>query len=304
VAKLYEQFKPLLSTNMIEWLNNFFGIKNEVSVPTLISLIVFIVGGFINYIFLKIREFTDRKINRNTFYVLIDQIISDLKIKEKKMTAFYPKITITNEENWQVQPYPISYLDTILESEFKEIYYSQRIKFYWCFFSYKVKNKAFHRIFAILKNLKYFEDILQTFLNDFTTNYGKSADQYKESLETYRTFYINNILLETKETDKSQTVLKTLIDKQILIWNNWTDIGEKKTTYYNSYHCLVLPLLESNRGSDMQLAIDGANLLLKCESDYHKLFSILRNYQNQFKNYSDLYRRNARILIKCRSIIK
>ena len=36
---------------MIEWINEFFGVKNEVSVPTLISIIVFIVGGIVNYLF-------------------------------------------------------------------------------------------------------------------------------------------------------------------------------------------------------------------------------------------------------------
>jgi hypothetical protein len=289
---------------MIEWLNNFFGIKNEVSVPTLISLIVFIVGGFINYIFLKIREFTNRKINRNTFYLLINQIISDLKVKEKKMTTFYSKITIQHEGNWLVEAYSISYLETILESEFKEIYYSQRMKFYWCFFTDKLKNKAFHRIFGLLKNLKYFEDMLQTFLNDFTTNHRKSADEYIESLVEYRTFYLTIILTKRDEIDKSQPVLMALIEEQISIWSNWYNMGEKRATHYNSYNYLVLPLFESNRGSDMQVAIDAVNLLLKCQSQYLQLSGLLKNYQSQFKNYSYLYRKNRRILIKCASIIK
>lgn len=108
---------------MIDWINKFFGIKNEVSVPTIISLIVFITGGIINYIFLKIREFNDRKINRNTFNLIINEVYKDLKTKEKSIAEFYPQVSVKNEDNFIIKQTSISYLDTIFEIDFKEIYY-------------------------------------------------------------------------------------------------------------------------------------------------------------------------------------
>jgi len=57
---------------MIDWINNTFGIKNDVSIPILISLIVFIVGGLASYILHKIREFSRRVRTRKIFYSLLD----------------------------------------------------------------------------------------------------------------------------------------------------------------------------------------------------------------------------------------
>lgn len=103
---------------MTDWINKFFGITNEVSVPTVISLFVFITGGIVNYLFIKIREFNDRKINRNTFYVIVKEFFKDLRKREKTIAEFYPQLSVTNENSFVVKQSIISYLDTVFEIDF------------------------------------------------------------------------------------------------------------------------------------------------------------------------------------------
>lgn len=71
---------------MIEWINEVFGISNEVSIPTLISIIVFVIGGLVNYLFYKLKEYNLRKSNRETFRHLLEEVSKDLKTKERNLS--------------------------------------------------------------------------------------------------------------------------------------------------------------------------------------------------------------------------
>lgn len=291
---------------MIDWINKFFGIKNEVSVPTMISLIVFITGGIINYIFLKIREFNDRKINRNTFNLIINEVYKDLKTKEKSIAEFYPQVSVKNEDNFIIKQTSISYLDTIFEIDFKEIYYSFRKKIFWSFCNKKIKHKAFHKIWAVLRQQKYFEEQIQTSLVNLSSTFNLHLKQYNSHLEDYRKF--NDKLMHQYydfSHDKSEIKFVEYLNAQDQIWVNWGDLGEIRTFYYYSYNNLIAPMLELNRkNSDLGITLESSNLLLNCHLEYMEIENTLTSYQKQFIIFHQLYKDNQRRLKKCLQIIK
>lgn len=291
---------------MIDWINNFFGIKNEVSVPTLISLIVFIVGGFVNYLFVQIKEFNTRKINRNIFYLFVNEVVIDLKFKEKNIAKFYTQITPIRQDNWTYTQKSISYLDPILELDLKEIFNSYRKKFFWCFINKQIKNKGFHKIWSVLRNLKFFEEKIHLSIVDLSKTYGEHYDKYNINLETYRKFdegrnhkFRNTNLIE------SQPDLKSFIDEENKIYSNWLEMGQIRTNYFYSYNNLVLPLLQLNRKySHLETTLESGNLLLSCEMQFFEIKTTLETYQKQFKNYLHEYRKYQIILKKCLYLIK
>lgn len=291
---------------MIEWINNFFGIKNEVSVPTLISLIVFIVGGLIKYFFDKLKEFNQRKINRNTFTLLLKEVSKDLNSKEKNINKFYPQINLLNEESFTYNQNSISYLETVFEFDFKEIYYSFRKKFFWDLCNSKLKNKAFHKIWTILRKQKYFEEKIEISILDLSSKYNSQVSLYYASLEEFRKH--NDVLMQKYQGfEHSLTDLKlyNYLNEMDEIWLEWQNLGDIRTFHYYSYNNLVIPLLELNREySHMEISLKPATLLLNCFTKYAEIENIINSYNKQFKIYHKIYLDDQRMLKKCLLIIE
>lgn len=291
---------------MIDWINEFFGIKNEVTVPTLISLIVFIVGGIISYLFTKIREINQRKANRKTFILLLNEVIRDLNLKEKNIAKFYPQINLLNEKSFYITLSSISYLETIFEFDFKEIYYSFRKKFFWNPYHSRLKNKAFHKIWAILRKQKYFDEKIQTSLIDLSTRYNSDVKSYYTSLEEYRK-YNDEIMhkYEGFDHDKKDLELYKYLKESDNIWFAWQNLGEIRTFHYYSYNNLVIPMLELNRkNSALEITLKSSELLLNCFTSYMEIENIVNSYQTQFIIYHKIFVHDQRILKKCLSIIQ
>lgn len=289
---------------MIEWINNFFGIKNEVSVPTLISLIVFIIGGIINYIFKKINDFQNRIINRKTFSHLVGEVIKDLKTKEQNVSKLHPQIVLTHDGPLKFSLRTISYLDTLFEFDFKEIYYSFRKKFYWTFSKRIIKNKAFHKIWAVLKDLKHLEDKFQIDSDRMISKFAEHHEAYNNKIEDYRK-YSADMTHKLNRAEVKEKKLNEYLNDEDKIWLAWRDLGEIRTHYFYSYTFLVQPMLELNReNTEFELTVIPANLLIDCSREYFELEHIITFYNQVFVNYANKYRNNQRILKKCIEIIK
>lgn len=138
---------------MIQWINKIFGIKNEISVPLLISVIIFIAGGIFKILSGSVVNFFSRLRTRQTFYALLIKTQKDLLTKEKNMFNFYPKFNIQHKGNWKLDFKILGYLPNLLAIDFKELYFSYRKKWSIVFWKYKKKDEAFHLIWQCLNNL-------------------------------------------------------------------------------------------------------------------------------------------------------
>lgn len=289
---------------MIEWINRIFGISNEVSVPTLISIIVFVIGGLVNYFFVKLKEFNSRKSNRETFRHLIKEIVKDLKIKERNLSKFYPQITIEREDTWSFKHRNIIYLETIFEFNFSEIYCSFRKQFSFST-NGKLKLKAFHKVWALLRRYKFYEDKVIENLDNLTKSFNEQTEKYSVLLEKYRELKEENDYKYKNHSNSDEDIeTKLFLDKENEIWFLWEDFGEIKTHHFYSYNNLVLPLLKLNRKhSDLEITLDYAKILVICELEYHRMESIINSYNDLFKDYYLGYRRDHKLLKKYLELI-
>lgn len=284
---------------MIEWINNTFGVGNEVSVPTLISLIVFITGGIINYMFIKLKEYNLRTINRETFVDLLKQTIKDLKVKERNMNKFFPQVVVSREENWKYLHQDISYLETLLQFDFTDTYYSFRRKFFYSF-ERKIKIKAFHKIWSKLVRIKFFEDKVLGYVDELSKSFAEHQRVYNLNLEKYREFKesqghdINQGKIDISE----KTVIQFLQVEDDII-SDWLALGEERFNIYRSYNQFVKPILMIHRKySDLEITLGSAQLLINCELEYHNLEISLQSYHTVFKNFYLGYKRDHKLLSK------
>lgn len=292
---------------MIEWINNFFGIKNEVSVPTFISIVVFFSGGFINYLLTILNSYSSRRSVRKTFYLVTSEIIANLKVKEKQALRFYPTIKPAHDKGW-VFPYTsVSYLETLFELDFNEIYYSFRKRNDWSFCNKNIKNKAFHRIWATLRNLRFLETKLEKDLENMMLRFDVFHKEYNVKLEEYRKYH-DSFCREIygQNIDKSNSELIIFLESLSKIWYDWLQMDEtKRTAYFITHDNLVKPILELNQlHKSINLTAESTNLLLACSFQYIEMVNVLNLYNYIFKNYYRDYRESNIILAKCISILK
>ncbi|TDP60705.1 hypothetical protein [Flavobacterium dankookense] len=293
--------------NIIEWINNTFGIDNTVSVPTLISIVVFITGGIMTYLFTWIKDFNNRKNLRKTFYLLLEEVIQDLKIKEKHASEFYPQITVSHNGSWFLPHKPISYLETIFELDFKDNYYAFRKKFFWNFCSRKIRNRAYHKIWTILRTLKFFEERIDIDIENLVNKFDFFHKQYNTHLEEYRKYHDDlNRKYNGFRFPPTQRKLYEFLMAEDRIWKNWQDLGEEnRTRFFVTYNQLIKLVLDLNKqNSDLEITQESDNLLLSCSFQFIEMENILNIYQLKFKQYHDNYKKSHRLLKKCLELIE
>jgi hypothetical protein len=292
---------------MTEWLNNFFGIKNEISVPIIISLIVFIVGGIAQLLSKIIVISISRKRTRETFYTLLKKTIKDITFKEKKLFEFYPDLNIQFKGNWLLKYKILGYLNNLFSLDFKETYFAFKKKPSLFFWKYKKRDDAFHIIWECLNNLKFLEERIESNLSNFQNTFNGFHIEYNSSLNEFVKYNneSNTSYNGIKETEENFRDIDYLFKKQS-IWQKWFDLGEPdRIGYFSTYNNIVLPILELNKEySDIDLTRRSNSLLVKCLHLYAEMENCLNTNRTKFKGFYFQYKYARRKMEVCLKRLK
>src|SRR5690554_2660369 len=193
---------------IIKWMNDVLGIDEAISIPEVISLIVFIIGESIKFLSLQVKNFLKRKNTRQRFSSLLNQVADNLKDKERNTEKFYPTITIENTDGWKYTHKPISYLEIIYLIDFNDIHNSFYSKFRWSCEKNRIKKEeAFHNIWDTLSNIKFLESQLEKNLMGLQNNYREYHDLYRHYLQEYQIYHeklLNEINKKRSEENTSE----------------------------------------------------------------------------------------------------
>lgn len=278
---------------MIDWINKTFGISSEVSVPTVISIIVFILGGTINFLFVQFKAFYDRKNRRITFLLLLSYVIKDLKVKIHNVERLKNQMSVNYEDGFSYSQKSISYLEVIFEYGFKEIFFSFRKRFFWNICSRRIKYKAFNKVRDSLIELKFFETKIYEHLEEFDKNFDERLKNYNSSLKEFTNFMAthsetNNELLES--------------ERKVLI--SWNYFKGEKSHYHHTYILLISPLIELNfNWQKSKVDNRKLQLLIDCKNDYKEIENVIETGEKIFSTYFQFYRNKNRLLRKCLDVI-
>ncbi|THD31916.1 MAG: hypothetical protein DI588_09970 [Flavobacterium johnsoniae] len=291
---------------MFEWINNTFGVSNEVSVPTFISIIVFIVGGVISYFYNLIRNYRANKNIRIIFRMILKEIINDLRIKEGQMKRFYPTVNMSHKDAWILPFVTVGYLETMFELDYSNNFSAFKRKFY---IRKKLKYKAFHRIWAFLRDIKYLEDRLERTTGELMENFNLITEQYSDKIVAFSEFCRKHL----ESIDEQISPPETKIDQDILRFSQeLSDIfkrdslsNQNEGTYMQrTYKNLVMPILvltENNK--HLKVSFECNVMLQKIKVDYKAMDNLIIIYQRKFKNYYRTYRVSSRVLKVCLKIL-
>jgi hypothetical protein len=289
------------------WLNRVFGIENQISVPILVSVIIFITGGVSQLFFKSIGRYISRWKTRETFYALLNITQKDISQKEKNIYKFYPKFNIEHKGNWKLDYNLIGYLQNILSLDFQEVYFAFRKKRNIFFWKYKEKDKSFHLIWQSLNNLNFIENRIESELMNFQSSFNRYNQNYNNSLSAFRTFFedsdFKNLKLERSE--ENQKTFDYLVDRQ-KIWHKWLKIGEvERIGYYSTFNHLVLPNIELNKKySGLELVKVSDAILVDLLHQYQEMENCLDFYKSKFYSLYLQYRISRRRINICIKSLK
>lgn len=291
---------------MIEWINEYFNIENEVSLPILISLLVFITGGLIKFLIDNFRGFLTRKKLRKTFTMLNEQMIKDLSRREKAAQRFYPQLDPKNKERWNLKYSPLSYLNTYFDLNFQDLYLAFNKKHFWYFRTSKTREKAFHKIWSELRTLDFYETKLDKDLDLLIERFKTAHSDYNEEISKIKDFHVQIV----KEYNSKLTTLNNLENKTqtgyyFNIWKRFSDIEEsQRIFYFTSYNFLIRSLIDFAKSYPQHpLSEPMVPILVSTESKFNSIKSLLGLYRDVFKDYYTNYRKSKKIIEKANSIV-
>ena len=294
--------------NILEFINELFGIENETSAPILITLLVFITGGIIGFIYNRIKLYRQRKDLREIFRVMINEIINDCGTKERQTKKFYPTLTTEHREHWSLSFTRINYLNTVFELEFHQVFQAFESFINWSWSDRKLKKEAFHKIYSNLDNIRYFEEFIKPDIEKFIIDFNSHHVKYKDSISNFNEM-VDGLRFDLQPTLPLISGRSSIDDYAIeteKIWQKWLAIDEKERVHYKTtYDMLIEPTLTLNRKAfGLHFTLEMNKHLMECKTQIIEMENILKRGHLTFKNHSFNYRSTRRILQKCLEILK
>lgn len=289
---------------IVEALNKYFGISSTISVPILVSLLIFIVGGLINFLVSSIKNYYRRLQIRKSFRNIITQVIIGCSLQSRHIREFYPTLTVKHKDDWNLKFTKNAYLEIAFRQEYTAVFAAFR-----CLVHYRlnreIRIKAFNEIWAILEKLKFIElqilDNLKGFINTLN-NHKSSYDLLIEQLRKYQ----DNLRFSTNgmQVPVAQQPLYNYLMDQDRIWYSWTQI-ENRTHPSITYNNLVKPLYDLNiKNQGIPLTLDSNNILLPAMHEYDQMKKLLQVIHDMFYGYYQNFRISEKLLKKCRGMLK
>ena len=280
---------------MIDYLNKLFNVSNEITVPILISLIVFITGGLFKLLFQLIKAFIERNSTRRTFKVLLKRTSIELKNKELALSKLFDTLNIKSGGGWKFTHINLSYLETFYDLEFNTIYNAFRIKFLWRILRRKSLDESFHKTWSLLRNLKFVEQRIENSFKTMIDKFNQYQDSYNTSIEDYRQKFGE---LRTNISGQEITLPEIEFFEGLnTILAQWQKLdADERIKPDMTFQHIVVPTLDFCRQyQDSKMIIEIDKLLTSCTYDYENMKHLLEVYNHQFKYYYYFYRSSRRL---------
>lgn len=288
-----------MDLSLINWLDSTFGIDNTVSVPIIVSILVFVVGGIAAAIKSWISEAIQKRRNRSTFENIIREISKGSKTKSRRIKEFYPTLEMAHDHDWSIKISSINYLSIAFDQDYTTVHHSYRVKHvYSCKTDFKIK--CFNKIWSILENIKFSEERIIVEFDNFSKKFNQHELGYTEFLEKLRQ---QHDLLITQfrgyKFSQEEANLLEYLKARDVIWANWQQM-DNRLALFNSHDHLVTPLRELNKNyQDIIYSTQQNDLLLPAANEYGQMLKTLSVYQSIFKNYHYNYLNSHKALKYC-----
>lgn len=170
---------------ILEFVNRIFDIDNETSATVIITLTVFILGYFLNWIYRIVKAYNKRKAIRKLISDLLKEISKTSIVQAKHFIEFKNILTIEHFGVFDLKKTPINHLNNIIKIDFITIYDAFFTGLENLFFK-KKKRMLFNKIWSHISTLIYWEQQYPKGLEAFIKKFNEYEDNRNENLERWR----------------------------------------------------------------------------------------------------------------------
>lgn len=281
---------------MINWFNTL-RIDNTISVPVIVSILVFVVGGLVASIKNMVIGMVHRTILRKAFKNIINEIARTSNVKSKRIMEFYPTLEITHDANWHFKFNSISHLSIAFNQDYTTVYNSFKVKFFFRCKS-KLQTKCYNKVWSILANLTFIEERIKVDFDQFFQKFNQHEIGYTSYLEKLRQ-QNDRLMAEIKIVPLGQERLLEYLKKRDTIFYEWQQM-DNRTTLSNTHDHLIKTLRVLNREyHDIKYSVEQNDCLLPAAHEYGQMLETLKVYKSSFQNHYYNYLNSYKILKYC-----
>ena len=288
---------------MVDLINNYFGIGNDVSVPIVVSLIVFVLGTFFQVVYKYIVRLLDRKNQRSVFKSILKDTIRLVRASENNTFDLRSKIRFDySDANWDFKHTPIYTIDSdTFNVNYAKVYSSFKRTFIFC--NKKLKREAFRKIWEIFSLLKFIDGKKADDFHQMVDRYNAYKREYDSNIQRYKDqfddFAIKNRGVKVKNVDE----MVGLLDE---VWKKWEEGPEDTRTHVcTTYFNVIKPSYDIIRNEHFETAklLGFDKPIVECMQAQIQIDSLLKSYNSLLWNDYIIYRSSRRLLKKINNII-
>lgn len=291
---------------IIQYINEVFGIDNETAAPIIITLLTFIFSYVLVGLGQSFRKYKDAKNIRSVFEASVSRLIQQMNNQSKNFNTTAENLIFKNDMGFsfrRVQLFPINTFENIGYSKTVEIYILRKMLINPFRKSRRtMKSKALNKLWEVLHSTNYWHDKAVNDTSIFLESYNKFNDRRNDAVEEHNKFFLE--MLDAVYQKQIPPELADYIEKAVQIREKWNKLTERTQPDILNDH-LIQPLRDLNRSvPNNQLANQMNFSLLRADHEFTNQKNVLMFYQKQYIDYSIIFRNYSRIADRCLKIIK
>jgi hypothetical protein len=291
---------------IIQYINETFGIDNETSAPIIITLLTFLLSYILVGLGQSFKKYRDAKNISNVFEAAVIGLIQQMNNQSKNFTITSENLVFKNDLGFsfrRVQLFPINTFENIGYSKTVEIYILR--KWFVNFFRKSKrtnKSKALNKLWEVLHSATYWHEKAVKDTSIFLESYNNFNDRRNDAVEEHNKFFLE--MIDSVSQKQIPLELVDYIEKAVQIRQTW--VNQTKRTQpdiLNDY--LIQPLRALNRSVPNNPIANQMNFtLLRADHEFTNQKNVLIFYQKQYADYSTIFRNYSRIAERCLKIVK
>lgn len=291
---------------IVQYINETFGIDNNTTAPILITLVTFILSYIIVWLGQLYKDYKEAAKIRAVFEVAVNRLIVQMKNQSKVFTATSNNLVFKNDMGFsfgRVQLLPINTFENVGYTKTIEIYIL-RVRFVNPFNRRRrtKRAKAINKLWEVIHSVNYWHEKA---INDtiiFQDTYNKYNDRRNDAVEEHNKFFLE--MLDSVMHKQLTPDMSDYIEKVVQIREAWEKLVEKtQPDILNEYFIQSLRRLNREQVNN-PFARGMSPYLLRADHEFTNQNNVLEFYRKQYQDYSIIFRNYSRIADKCIRMLK
>lgn len=291
-------------SDLIEYINELFGIKSATSAPIVITLLVFVTGQMLIFLTASVKEIAKRKRIRKVYNEIVNSAIISTRKQEKIFLEHSSFMNFENLSNLILKKMEFFQLGLLQEIGFNNSHSSffNGIENWLKTRNRKTRSRAFVKCWEIMKSVDYWITESYNSIESFSIKYNWHNDARNESLMKLGK-QIEDLLFSHigKDVDPN-TKLGSYLWKLLEINRNHRRANDLRP--HSVHRNLVVQLRILNRKYPELNEISEMNfLLIEASIHYEGMFEMLKKQRLQYSIFARNFRYNYRIFEKSLKVL-